>query len=150
MPPLIGQKHKSREIFEKSLRISRNLREIFEKSSKNSREIFEKSSRNPQEILEKSSRNFHDIKCRVSKKKYQKVRYQKVEYQKVQYRKVEDQKVEYRKVEIWKSRINIVSDATYISDVVLASQSDALIVAPHRDPSNPTYSSEALRPIYDG
>jgi len=33
--------------------------------------------------------------------------------------------------------------------MLLASQSDALIVPPHRDPSiQPTFSSEALKPIY--
>ena len=95
--------------------------------------------------------------------------------------KLEYRNVEYRKVEIRKSRINKVSDATYISDVVffpriqniqtvpnlatcinskfsyqlkpflLASRSDALIIAPHRDP-DPTYSSEACMytPIYEG
>ena len=39
-----------------------------------------------------------------------------------------------------------------INEELLASQSDALLIAPHRDPNptqpNPTYSSEACMPIY--
>ena len=53
----------------------------------------------------------------ISNVEYQKVKYQRVEYRKFEYQKVEYRKVEYWKVEIWKSRINKVSDTTYISDV---------------------------------
>ena len=65
--------------------------------------------------IKKSSIKKSSIETRVSK-----CRVSKLEYRNVEYRNVE-----YRKVEIRKSRINKVSDATYISDVVLKDEHSA-------------------------
>ena len=61
-----------------------------------------------------SSIEMSSIKTRVSKSRVSKSRVSKSRVSKLEYRKVE-----YRKVEIRKQRINKVSDASYISDVVI-------------------------------